>query len=142
MKRSVSWIRSFLSGRSQRVKIGSKVSSSRLVPTGVPQGGALSPLVFVLFVSDLQDWLVHSTAPTYADDTTTGTSSTTLAETITRLEEDASKVLSYMASNGLVANAKKTSFLLLNSKGSGIGMSVKIGTEMVPRDDSATLLGI
>ena len=142
MKRSVSWIRSFLSGRSQRVKIGSKVSSSRLVPTGVPQGGVLSPLIFVLFVSDLQDWLVHSTAPTYADDTTTGTSTTTLAETITRLEEDASKVLSYMASNGLVANAKKTSFLLLNSKGSGIGMSVKIGTEMVPRDDSATLLGI
>ena len=36
--RSVNWVRSFLTGRSQRVKIGSKVSTSRLVPTGVPQG--------------------------------------------------------------------------------------------------------
>jgi hypothetical protein len=109
-ERSINWIRSFLSGRSQRVKIGDKVSAPRLVPTGVPQGGVLSPLIFVLFVSDLQDWLIHSTAPTYADDTTTGTSGYDLVETIAKLEEDANKVLSYMASNGLVANAKKQLF--------------------------------
>ena len=49
-----------------------------------------------------------------------------------------------MASNGLVANAKKTSFLLLNSKGTGAekDMTVKIGTELVPRSDSAVLLGV
>ena len=92
--RSIKWIRSFLSGRSQRVKIGDKVSAPRLVPTGVPQGGVLSPLIFVLFVSDLQDRLIHSTAPTYADDTTTGTSGYDLVETKAKLEEDANKVLS------------------------------------------------
>ena len=35
---------------------------------------------------------------------------------INGVEEDAKNVLKYMASNGLVANAKKTSFLLLNVK--------------------------
>ena len=141
-ERSINWIRSFLSGRSQRVKIGDKVSAPRLVPTGVPQGGVLSPLIFVLFVSDLQDWLIHSTAPTYADDTTTGTSGYDLVETIAKLEEDANKVLSYMASNGLVANAKKTAFLLLNAAGNKEVENVRIGTEVVPRDKSAVLLGI
>ena len=53
--RSVRWIKSFLNDRSQCVRIGNQISSPRLVPMGVPQGGVLSPLVFVLFVSDLQD---------------------------------------------------------------------------------------
>ena len=34
-----------------------------------------------------------------------------------KLESDAEKVLSFMASNGLVANPKKTSFVILNQKG-------------------------
>ena len=57
------------------------------------------------------------------------------------MEEDADQVLRYMASNGLVANAKKTKFLLLNAKLDG-EVKVKIGPEMVSRDSSATLLGI
>ena len=74
-------------------------SSSKMVPTGVPQGGVLSPFVFVLFVSDL-----HSKAPTYADDTTTGTSASTVEMTLKLMEEDAAQVLKFMAANGLVAN--------------------------------------
>jgi hypothetical protein len=140
--RSVKWVRSFLTGRRQRVKIGNRVSKPRSVPTGVPQGGVLSPLIFVLFVSDLQDWLEHSTAPTYADDTTTGTSGFSLDQVLKNVEEDANKVLQYMASNGLVANAKKTSFLLLNYKQCDPKISVKIGAESVIRESTATLLGI
>ena len=86
--------------------------------------------------------MTHSTAPTYADDTTTGTSGYNLEETILKLEEDANKVLSYMASNRLVANANKTSFLLLNAAGNKDVVNVKIGSEVVPRDESAVLLGI
>ena len=71
LPRSVKWIRSFLTGRSQRVRIGSQISGPRMVSTGVPQGGVLSLLVFVLFLSDLEYWLKHSSAPTYTDDTTT-----------------------------------------------------------------------
>ena len=141
-ERSVQWIRSFLTGRSQRVKIGKAVSSSRSVPTGVPQGGVLSPLVFVLFVADLEEWLNHSSAPTYADDTTTGTSGRSVKETIELMEIDAEKVLRFMASNGLVANPNKTSFLLLNSKCTDYDLGVRIGTDIVKRESSATLLGI
>ena len=93
--KSVGWVRSFLTGRTQKVRIGSKLSSTQKVSTGVPQGGVLSPLIFVLFVLDLQDWLTHSTAPTYADDTMTGTSSRCVTTMIRNLELDASSVLSY-----------------------------------------------
>ena len=53
------------------------------------------------------------------------TSSTNITETIQKLEEDANKVFSYMASNGLIANAKKTSFLLLNASGNKDVLVVK-----------------
>ena len=56
--------------------------------------------------------------------------------------EDAHQVLKYMASNGLVANARKTAFLLLNSKQAGVGAVVRIGEEVVKRESSALLLGI
>ena len=140
--RSVRWIRSFLTGRSQMVKVGNHLSKAKPVTTGVPQGGVLSPLIFVLFVSDLQDWLSHSTAPTYADDTSTGTSSTTVEDTLEKMEEDAHQVLKYMASNGLVANPNKTSFLVLNYKKTFPPLRLKIGGEEVVREETATLLGI
>ena len=140
--RSVSWVRSFLTGRSQMVKVGSHVSKTRPVTTGVPQGGVLSPLIFVLFVSDLQDWLSHSTAPTYADDTSTGTSGTTVEDVLKKMEEDADQVLRYMASNGLVANPNKTSFLMLNHKQKIPQLRLRIGGEEVAREETATLLGV
>ena len=63
-------------------------------------------------------------------------------ELIEQLSEDATVVLNFMASNGLVANPKKTSFLLLNQKQCDQEICVKIGSDSVTRDSSATLLGI
>ena len=72
----------------------------------------------------------------------TGTSNKNLATMISNLEEDASLVLKFMASNGLVANAKKTAFLIVNGKQADSDLSVQIGGEQVPRESSACLLGI
>ena len=69
----------------------------------------------MIYVADLEDWLLYSSATTYADDTTTGTSAEKLEEMIRRLEIDVLGVLKFMASNGLIANPKKTSLLILNN---------------------------
>ena len=58
------------------------------------------------------------------------------------MEKDADQVLRYMASNGLVANAKKTAFLLLNAKKTDENAAIRIGSELVQRSSAATLLGI
>ena len=66
-------------------------------------------------MSDLEDWLNHSSAFTYADDTSTSISDNDIKEVIRKMEEDASQVLKYMASNSLIANPKKTAMLFLNN---------------------------
>ena len=136
------WFQAFLTGRSQRVKIGSKVSISKNLKSGVPQGGILSPLLYILYVADLEEWLVHSKASTYADDTKTGVSGTNLDEIKKKLEEDGDNVLRYMASNGLVANPKKTSLIFINTKKQCDPIKIKIGGVEIIQEQSAKLLGI
>ena len=46
------------------MKVGLKISNKISLTSGVPQGGVLSPLVFVLYVSGLEDWLEWSSAIT------------------------------------------------------------------------------
>ena len=52
-KNSVKWFKSFLTDRSQRVRIGDCLSHLEKLTSGVPQGGIMSPLLNITYVADL-----------------------------------------------------------------------------------------
>ena len=63
------WAANFLQHRTQRVKIGSTISSVKSMNAGCPQGTLLGPLAFVSYIDDLRlpgDLQVYK----YVDDTT------------------------------------------------------------------------
>ena len=62
------WIDSFLQDRAQTVSIQGIKSSSIAVVSGVPQGSVLGPLLFLLFINDI-DNDVQSSLRLFADDT-------------------------------------------------------------------------
>ena len=79
----------------------------------------------------------------YSTATITGVSDKDLEVVLKKMEEDAKNVLQFMASNGLVANPKKTSLIILNQKvRKDEVIKIKIGNDYVSQEKSAKLLGV
>ncbi|KAK3567264.1 hypothetical protein QTP86_015709, partial [Hemibagrus guttatus] len=64
------WILNFLTGRAQSVRIGTSLSSTTTLRTGVPQGCVLSPLLFTLLTHDCAAMHSSNHIIKFADDTT------------------------------------------------------------------------
>ena len=64
-----SWLKSFLENRKQYVILHGHSSSVKKVTCCVPQGSTLGPLLFLLYVNDLQFVFSKSAIRHFADDT-------------------------------------------------------------------------
>ena len=64
----LSWIKDFLSCRTQYVKINDSKSACNNITSGVPQGSVLGPMLFIYFINDLPE-ICTVTTKIFADDT-------------------------------------------------------------------------
>ena len=107
---SLSWFESYLKDRTQYVNIKQHKSKMYKLKTGVPQGGILAPVLFIIFMNDI----IHSSDifdfSMYADDTCLilGLDKNNYEATI-KIELE--KVVDWFSSNELMLNIKKTDYL-------------------------------
>ena len=66
---TLGWIGSFLSGRSQKVVLERKPSSSVPVLSGVMQSSVLGPVLFLVYINDLPEYVSNSTVRLFANGT-------------------------------------------------------------------------
>ena len=65
--KALSWVRAFLTDRTQQVLVEGTLSTKTSVTSGVPQGSVLGPLLFLLYVNDIPDH-ISSGIKLFADD--------------------------------------------------------------------------
>ena len=68
--KALDWFKSYLTGRSQRIKLGNCLSSRSDLSVGVPQASVLGPLLFTLYTTPLGSLISGHAIPhhLYADD--------------------------------------------------------------------------
>ena len=117
---ALTWLRSFLTGRSQQVSFIGSLSSIGLITTGVPQGSVLGPLLFLLYSADVplianQHGLgIHY----YADDGQIYVFDKAAAAVgmINKVASCIEEIDRWMSSNRLKLNSEKTQFIWLGSR--------------------------
>ena len=104
---SLNLIFSYLSNRTQRVKIKTSYSDKSNIEYGVPQGSILGLLIFNIDLIDLFFECDDSETASYADDTTPYSCADDMPSVITQLHSTARKLFSWFTNNHMKFNPGK-----------------------------------
>ena len=136
---SLNIINSYLSNRSQRVKINSRYSSPWESMYGIPQGSILGPLLFNVYLCDLFLFLNESTIINYADDNTPFAIAQDNESVIKLIEHDSNILFLWLANNMVKANPSKSHLLLSSKQNNLYGL---INNYEIKNSGNEVLLGI
>lgn len=122
-----SWFESFLSGRSQIVKIDDTYSGEVPINGGVPQGSILGPLLFLIFINDFCKLNLNCDIITFADDTVLVFSAVNYLDLFKKIETALQITNIWFRNNLLKLNVSKTKFMIFSLKARDIAInSLKI----------------
>ena len=139
------WFSSFLSGRKQAVYCHGKLSESKDITIGIPQGSILGPSLFLVFINDITDCLRLSTCNIYADDVVLYVSDMDINVITSKLQADLYAINEWYCKNRLHINTNKSNIMLLSSNtrcNDELSLKVHIDTETIEQVRSIRYLGI
>ena len=107
------WIESYLTNRKQFCSLNGLHSKARKVTCGIPQGSCLGPLLFIIYLNDLEECLQSSRARIYADDTSLTITSSDPAKLVDDAHHELLNISEWMRVNKLSPNPKTTEFMVI-----------------------------
>jgi Reverse transcriptase (RNA-dependent DNA polymerase) len=135
------WLSSYITNRSQAVKINNKISGFKNVPSGVPQGSHLGPLLFLLYINDINSCFSHSSFLLFADDTKIFKKISSVDDCL-MLQHDLDKFSNYCSSNQLFLNISKCSHISFSRLRSPIVFTYSIDNLPIIKVNTVRDLGV
>ena len=141
---------SYLSNRSQKIKIDEDESNWCKLINGVPQGSILGPLLFTILLNDIKDAINYCRHHCYADDTQLfkQTKINEIKECIDKINTDLNNVANFSVNNCLQINAGKSHFIILGTKKKLSELKrveipeIKMNHEIISRESEVKNLGV
>jgi hypothetical protein len=139
-------MKSYLNNREQFVDVEGITSSKLKIKTGVPQGSILGPLLFILYINDINQASNKFHFVSYADDTTLSINLSSMSDvntTSNNLNNELINVSEWLKLNKLSLNINKTKCMLFHHANKVISRPVlKIDDTELEYVDNFCFLGI
>ena len=132
---ALDWFKSYLNNRRQFVTINGISSNELSMNYGVPQGSVLGPLLFLIYINDLNIAIQHSTVRHFADDTNLLFHNKNPKQLTKHMRIDLKNLCNWLRANKISLNASKTELLIFRSNRKVINYDIKIkidGKKIVP----------
>ena len=114
------------------------------VTTGVPQGSILGPLLFLIYINDIENCSNILSFVLYADDTNALCSNSCLKTLADIIQKEMNKILEWLNANKLSINPSKTKFIIFKSKNKSLNQEItlKINNNIIKQASYVKFLGV
>lgn len=108
-------IRNYFEDRKIVTKIENEFSEALLSNFGIPQGSCLGPLLFIIYINDINDIGIESELYLYADDILIFNIHKDENIVRTRLQSDVNKIITWTMVKDLFINKEKTKLMMIQN---------------------------
>ena len=133
----MNWFKSYLSDRKQCIDLEGTISDWEDVQLGVPQGSILGPILFLIYINDVNNSDSEATFTKFADDTTVLISGNSIREATDKMNKSMINIDNWFSQNKLNLNPSKTRYMIFNPDRNDPDRNktnlVKIGGEYLQR---------
>ena len=137
------WLKSYLTDRRQKVRVGDTLSTSVTINAGCPQGSILGPLLALIYLDGLPDKLTN-TVLFYADDISLYASHTpdTLSQVQISLQNDIEAIENYGRQWAITFSPSKTFTQTFTTNRHHASPSLKFSGQLITKTDAHKHLGL
>ena len=139
---ALEFLKNYLTGRTQRVRIGTDISTPRPITIGLQQGTCLAPLLFLLYVNDLPNFTDDVFPVLYADDTTLSFRGLNTLDVTQKTNSALQKFNEWTLSNRLSINTDKTFAIIVTNNLTNLPQNIQINSNPINIQNAGKFLGI